>query len=80
MNKFKEDICRIVGHNFGKKGFASSCVRCKTDNTKIWVIGKPVYVGSFPIRKDVEVIKYADIKTKRYNVLDRAKEKAIVQI
>ena len=39
-----------------------------------YTIGGRAYVGTFPIRTDVKV-KYADLTTRKYSPVDRAKEK-----
>lgn len=69
--KLRRTLCSAAGHEKLKNG---KCPRCKK-LVGVYIESIPVYVGTFPVRKDVE-IKYSDIAVKRFNILDRVRERA----
>jgi len=53
LKKMRRDLCKTVGHSYIK----GLCSRCKKrDPEAVFVLGAAYYVGTMPIRKDVDVI------------------------
>lgn len=72
IKKLRRDLCRTVGHNWesvngsyeeGHAWFGNRCSRCK----KVEVIGES---RTIPIK-----LKYSDIQTRKFDILDRARKK-----
>lgn len=79
--KIRRDICRTMGHEWKELPQNSSsfpiynteCSRCKKRVFQAW--GSRVSIDTAPISPGPK-IKYADLQTKRFNILDRAKDRA----
>lgn len=81
--KIRRDICRTMGHEWeeipvvdlkpGQEIFNEQCTRCKKKFWTAW--GARFTIPTAPIAAGPKV-KYADLKTKKFNILDRAKDRA----
>lgn len=81
VKKMRRDICRTMGHEWKEFPQNSSsfpiynteCTRCKK---RVWsAFGARVVLPTFEL--DVKPkVKYSDLQTKRFNILDRAKDRA----
>ncbi len=87
--KFKKDICRIVGHTTNPDDLnITSVVTGRFDSSKPNKSNPPksdrIMIDTFPIGVPclrcgyimTAKVKYTDLKLKRYNILDRAKKKS----
>ena len=76
MNKLAEDVCRILGHDFGIKMF-------EEDSTgRITLPTFELYAECTRCLHKVgrTTIKYSELMTRKYDVLSRAKERIEIQI
>lgn len=77
--QLRRDICRTTGHDWRayktEDWFGNECERCK----KREVVARYVKVDTFPITTNPQV-KYADINTRRFNILDRAQKRAKINL
>jgi hypothetical protein len=76
--KIRRDICRTTDHEWKelKRSFPeynTECTRCKKRVWSAW--GSRITIPTAPISSGPKV-KYADLRTKKFNVLDRARKRA----
>jgi len=77
--KIRRDICRTMGHEWIEIPVHSmsrgntQCTRCKKTVWTAWA-GR-LQVPTFEVKPNVTV-SYKDLQTKRFNILDRAKDRA----